>query len=197
MILKFDHISFVASRDDVGMVLADKGEPVFKEIRLRNIVNKFPLMRGKSVNHDMYFYDRGGIPTEYIFYDAVYGQSQITISSTIINGHYKEETKAVDFLSSIFRNRVYVDQGKIKCKVSGIMDKKDYEVVLTQEKNYFEERNYLDTHGYGVAAILYQGEMNKDYWTEENQLIVNGKNLFISFAACDSVDLIFEMIRIG
>ena len=70
MIIKFDHISYVAAKSEIGNILKDKGEPKFKEIGLKNIDVKYPLMKNPQPDHDLYFYDCD-IPTEYIFYNQV------------------------------------------------------------------------------------------------------------------------------
>lgn len=194
MILKFDHISYVTDRRKKVQTLKNFGEPLFKEVNLKNIQNKFALMEFKQENHDLYFFD-GEIPTEYIFYDKVKGQSGVSVESGIIMGHYSNLEEAYNFMNELIPGKVFCDNGILKCNLRGIIDKKDYFLHLVYNPHFFKEKLSLDTEGYGEIALMYRGS-NRNASCEES-LIVNGKELHISFAYTKSIDIIFELIRFG
>ena len=87
MIIKFDHISFVCSRINKEQILKNKGEPLFKEISLKNLEIKKILMHVPQDDHDLYFYEED-YPTEYIFYDSVNEQSGIKLVDNIVYAKY-------------------------------------------------------------------------------------------------------------
>lgn len=105
VIIKFDHVSFVCARSDKNKILMNKGEPSFKEIGLKNLKIKKPLMHMAQQDHDLYFFE-DGYPTEYIFYDAVNSQSRIELVNNVLYGKYMNKQKAIDFLKGIFGEKV-------------------------------------------------------------------------------------------
>lgn len=146
MIVKFDHISYVDLRKNKRLILEEKGAPVFREELLYNLDIKKSLMRIPQDNHDLYFYEEG-YPTEYLFYDEVKKQSQIQLIDDTIYGHYFDKERAIDFLKGIFGNKVIENEGIITCNMKGILDKRDYILILEKCSEVIDSR--LDDGGYG------------------------------------------------
>lgn len=199
MIVKFDHISFIGAREEKNEILRDKGMPVFKEEALTNLATKKKLMRWQQTDHDLYFF-KGDYPVEYIFYNNVKKQDheQIRLINNTIYGHYSGKKKAIEFLKGIFGNRVVEEDAIIKCNMKGILDKRDYNLVLEATEMPIEA--YLDNSGYGVAAVIGNSELmkisNDGVCTKPGILKVNGKDLEIRFMSSRYTDIIFEIIRI-
>lgn len=199
MIVKFDHISYVDLRKNKRLILEEKGAPVFREELLYNLDIKKSLMRIPQDNHDLYFYEEG-YPTEYLFYDEVKKQSQIQLIDDTIYGHYFDKERAIDFLKGIFGNKVIENEGIITCNMKGILDKRDYILILEKCSEVIDSR--LDDGGYGgggialVSSSRFAVEPVDGLCTSAEELKVNGKNLEICFTKSASTDVIFEIIRI-
>lgn len=194
MILKFDHISYVTDRKKKAQILKNLKQPLFKEINLRNMNNKALLMELPQENHDLYYFD-DDIPIEYIFYDNVKGKSGVSIENGTIVGHYNNLEKAYGLMNGLFPGKVSYDNSVIMCNLSGVLDKKDFFLKLLYEPRLFKDRVTLDTEGYGEIALIHKGIRANT--SSEEKLIVNGKELHISFVYSESVDIIFELIRFG
>lgn len=196
MIIKFDHISFIASRKDREKLTKNLGEPTFVERNLPNIGIKCKLMRSEMKDHDLYFYD-GGYPTEYIFYDSTFEESRIQLIDDVVYGHYSDLKRAQSFLVDIFGSKVFVENEKICCNMGGVLDRRDYWLVLCPEEHL--QKGYLDSAGYGVVTIVMNNAYEKvpedGVCTEYEKLTVNGRELEIKFAQSDSTDMIFEILR--
>lgn len=197
MIVKFDHISFVESRKEKDKILRDKGVPLFVEQSLKNLSIKNELMQVVQSNHDLYFYG-DDYPTEYIFYDEVERHGNIKLEEEVLYGHYSNKKLALEFLKGIFGSKVAEDVEAIRCNMKGILDKRDYMLILEKSDNSTEA--YIDNGGYGVAALISNTLFSKKpadgICTPTEVLNVNGKNLEICFTKSDSTDIIFEIIRI-
>ncbi len=197
MIIKFDHISFVCSRINKEQILKNKGEPLFKEISLKNLEIKKILMHVPQDDHDLYFYEED-YPTEYIFYDSVNEQSGIKLVDNIVYAKYLNKQRAIEFLIGIFGNKVIEENDKIVCNMKGILDKKDYILVL--ERTIEPMATYLDNSGYGIVTLINNSQFSKipidGICTESEVLKVNGKELEICFTKADSTNIIFEMIKV-
>lgn len=198
MIVKFDHISFIAERGCKDSLLSGSGEPVFEEINLKNISIKEDLMRRPQPDHDLYFYD-DDIPVEYIFYDEVVEQGKIKIQDGKIYGLCNDLIIAGEYLKSLFGEKsVCTRENEIICSMKGILDKKEYILVL--ESSSEDVFPYLDDGGYGVIALI----VNKDYdasvdWiiTDQERVTVNSRDLDIRFMRSASTNVIFELIRVN
>lgn len=200
MIVKFDHISYVSEKDETQSVLKEQGTPRFCETDLENIEIKKDLMSCPQDSHDLYFYDND-YPIEYIFYDRVGKQTGIRFDGNIVYGSYYDFDGSKDFLEELFRGRVSVNGDKIVCNMKGVLDKKDYLLVLEPSKND-KPLPCVDDSGYGIPALIVSGDyrhLNKPdsgcICTEWNRLSVNGKELNICFIRSNCTNVIFEMIR--
>ncbi len=129
VIIKFDHISYVAPRKCKEEILDQKEGLIFQEHNLTNLEIKFELMQFPQKSHDLYFYDEF-IPTEYIFYDDVGDETTVCIEDGVVYGYYFDKEKAVDFLMGIFGRKVEILNDAIKCNMKGVLDKKDYWLEL-------------------------------------------------------------------
>lgn len=196
MILKFDHISYIEARKKKNMILLENEKPNFVELGLKNIKNKFSLMQGSCLDHDLYFYG-GGYPTEFIFYDVVGADTDIVKKNDVIYGRYNDKENAIDFLKGIFGNNVSDDDGVIKCNMRGVLDKKDYMLFLTKSDKMFE--TYLNSAGYGVAAVIVNSTFTRKpkdgICTEAECLSINNKDMEICFTKSMSTNIIFEIIK--
>lgn len=99
-------------------------------------------------DHDLYFYEED-YPTEYIFYDSVNKQSGINLVDNTVYAKYLNKQRAIDFLKGIFGNKVIEENDKLVCNMKGILDKKDYILVL--ERTIEPMATYLDNSGYGIV----------------------------------------------
>ena len=196
MIIKFDHISYVTTRDKATDILCTAGTPLFKELRLRNAEIKSHFMSEWQTDHDLYFYERD-IPTEYIFYDQVNGNSRTTLNNGIITGLYYDQEEATRFLSSLFPNTTLSNNGQIEANMKGILDKRDVYLRL----NYSSDIKpvFLNSEGYGIPAFIMKGDVDipeNCILTPGEIVTVNNRSLEIQFAGSHSVSVIFEFIRI-
>lgn len=198
MIIKFDHISFIDERYKKEVILKKLGNPLFFELSLKNLENKKKLMRNPQDNHDLYFFDIG-YPVEYIFYDTVAKHGSIELKNNVVYGKYTSLSMAKKYLETIFGDKIIVKNGVIECNMRGILDKQDYLLIL--EKS--EDNNvipYVDDGGFGVIALLVNNEYSKapedGICTRYESLTVNNKDLEICFTRSNSVNIIFEMIKI-
>lgn len=198
MIVKFDHLSFIETRNNKEEILLGRGEPTFVEDRLENLKIKGSLMRISQPNHDLIYYE-ASYPLEFIFYDEVTYQSSIVFKDEIVYGHYNNADYAKAFLEGIFGNsRIRNDKDTIICNMKGVLDKRDYYLVLEKTDELLSP--YLDDYGYGVVALISNKPFSvvpKDgICTQTEKLIVDGKEMDICFTKSSSVDMIFEIIRI-
>lgn len=195
MVIKFDHISFVCARNQKAKYIQDMSDIVFMEKNIKNLRIKGLLMQRHQDDHDLYF-SAGTLPTEYIFYDFVKGMSSVSIKNEIIYGGYSNKEYAVKFLKGIFGENVKINNEQIICNMRGILDKRDYFLILSPSKI---TETYLDRGGYGAIAIItnkvFRTEPEDGICTEHGLLRVNDRNLDICFTRSDSVNIIFEIIR--
>ena len=76
MLIKFDHLTYVTSKQDYAKahdILNDKGyKLMFAENNLVNISPKRLFMRYPTATHDLYYYEStSGLPIEVVSYDKV------------------------------------------------------------------------------------------------------------------------------
>lgn len=197
MIVKFDHITYVANRSDKAEVLPKDREATFVEAGLRNMDIKQELMKNRQADHDLYYYD-DVIPVEYIFYNETAEEGGIERRDNCFYAHYSDFDRAVSFLTGIFGKKVSISGEEIHCNMKGILDKQDIMLILVKGENKVE--TYLDKKGYGVATLINNGKFNKvpedGYCTEHEQITVHNRELDICFTGSDSVDIIFEIIAV-
>lgn len=199
MIIKFDHITFIAERKEKEAILKKLEKPLFSELSLKNLESKKKLMRNPQNDHDLYFFD-AGYPTEYIFYDIVEKHGAIELKNNVIYGKYTNYNIAKKYLEGIFGDRITVNNGTIVCNMRGVLDKQDYFLVLekTGEDNIVP---YVDDGGFGVIALLMNNKYSKapedGICTKYESLVVNNKELELCFTRTPSVNIIFEMIKIS
>ncbi|MCR5590144.1 MAG: hypothetical protein K6F73_01295 [Lachnospiraceae bacterium] len=196
MIIRFDHITYIAGRSEKEALLDDLGAPSFFEEKLPNLKAKKELMRNMADDHDLYFFE-GAYPTEYIFYDEPGNKSRITLKDGIIYGSYTDKEKARTFLEAIFDKKVTDEQDRLKCSMKGILDRQDYPLILEPAEQAI---SYVDDRGYGVPALI----VNSDYsapdgavCTDSERITVNGKELDICFMKSGAADIIFELIKVA
>lgn len=197
MIVKFDHISYICDRRQKQELLADKGIPNFEERNLQNLHIKKALMGKWQSTHDLYFYE-GGFPTEYIFYDTVHQKSKVRVDENKIYGQYADKEKALDFLRGIFGKQVQEYGSEIICNMKGVLDKRDYILVLQNTDGGCQA--FLDDSGYGIPALIVSSSFSKQpldgICTEAERITVNGRNMEICFTKSDATNIILEMITI-
>ena len=195
MIIKFDHITYIAGRSDKDEILKGLGEPEFSEEKLPNLEIKKGLMRRALPDHDLYFYGKS-YPTEYIFYDETGDESGIELVGETVYGSYSDIDGAVAFLEGIFGRKVSCEDGIITCSMKGVLDKRDYPLVL---KKADDTEAFADDRGYGVAAIIVNSDIASPagcICTDHETLTVNGKELDICFLKSESTDIIFELVKV-
>lgn len=200
MIVKFDHISYVASREQKKALTASRKGLVFQENNLENLGIKAALMQYPQKGHDLYFYDEA-IPTEYIFYDRVGKETSVFIRDGVVHGSYFNKEGAVNFLTGIFGRKVEILDEMIRCNMKGILDKKDYWLELRPGNS--KTLPFLDEEGYGAIAVItntpFHTVPHDGECTARGTLCVNNKLLDICFTRSESMDVIFEivMVKIG
>lgn len=196
MILKFDHISYIGLRKEKDAIVKKITNPLFTENALFNLNIKKTLMKKYQEDHDLIF-DNGVYPTEYIFYDEVNNQSRISLTEGIVYGAYSNKINAVTFLRTIFGNKVEEEDGCIKCNMKGILDKRDYLLVLDYTDSSCQ--SFLDDSGYGVITLVTNSIIDTipidGICTPTEKICVNGKEIEVCFTRSDSVNVIFEIIR--
>ena len=199
MIIKFDHISYVAERSPVNGILKECGEPVFSEEGLRNPTVKNALMRYPQQDHDLYFFDKD-IPVEYILYDKIGEPGDIRVIDDRIHGKYTDIHKAAGFLESLFGKRsVNINGDQIECNMKGVIDRRDYILVLSRSEKD-DITPFLDDGGYGIPALIVNKDINdivNGTCTEREHLEVNGKDLVLCFARSMYTNVIIEMIKVS
>lgn len=199
MIIKFDHISYIQSRVARQETPERHGEPSFKEEGLENPAIKKALMESWQKDHDLYYYV-GSLPVEHIFYDKVHAGESLVRDGDAFHGKYSSKSKAAAFLQSLFPNGVSCQGDDILCNMKGVLDKRDFYLILHQQKGHIG-RPSLDTRGYGVPAVVAKGwagcPVEGAVVTSYEAVRVNGVDMEICFAASDAVNVIFEVIKIG
>ncbi|MCR5688482.1 MAG: hypothetical protein K6G58_10735 [Lachnospiraceae bacterium] len=195
MIVKFDHITYVAPRQEKDSILRGLPEPDFFEEGLRNLEGKLGLMKNPADDHDLYFFG-SGYPTEYIFYDKVGEQSLIKLEDGTVFGRYSDREGAKDFLEGVLGCSVTEEDGKLVCSMKGVLDRNDYPLILTEASDGFTA--YADDCGYGVPALIVNDghTVRNRTCTEGERLTVGGKELEICFASSPVCDIIFELIKV-
>ncbi len=197
MIVKFDHISYIAKRQHKNKIIEKNGVPAFCEKMLTNLTIKKDLMRHPQDTHDLYFY-HGEMPVEYILYDEVDRHSNIIVHGNKIYGKYTALDNAKAYLEGIFGKRIIETDGTLMCNMKGIIDKKDYCLIL----KYTEDADivpFLDDGGYGVVALIVKNDFQTPtdgICTQREHLKVNNKDLEICFIRSNSTNIIFELIWI-
>ncbi len=198
MIIKFDHISYVAERSFADSILKKCGEPMFSETGLRNPTVKNALMRYPQHDHDLYFFDKD-IPVEYILYDKIGEPGDIRVIDDRIHGKYTDINKAAAFLESLFGKRnVAVNGDLVECNMKGVIDRRDYFLVLSKSEKD-DITSFLDDGGYGIPALIVNKDINdivNGNITEREHLEVNGKDLVLCFARSMYTNVIIEMIKV-
>jgi hypothetical protein len=196
MIIKFDHISYIAERKEKSRLCKKLGTPYFIEEKKPNLNIKKDLMRCWQGDHDLFFYSEN-LPVEYIFYDNVVSRSTIEVKQKTVYGSYYNENAALQFLRGLFGEKVRISDGVIECNMKGILDKCDRMLVLRGGQKVDEA--YLDDGGYGVATIM----VNKKFslipedgvCTDCEQIEINGKLMEVCFTKSASTNMIFEIIH--
>lgn len=196
MILKFDHLSYICERNKKKVVIQNEGEPTICEIDLPNLNIKKKLMKNPQDNHDLLYYEKD-YPIEYIFYDTIAGDTNVRFCDDIVYGVYYDLQLAYEFLQGIFGRKVEVDNNKLVCNMRGVLDKKDYLLVLEYSSEKFE--SYLDDGGYGVITLISNSKINatpiEGICTEIEGTVVNGKKIDVCFLKPNSLNIIFEVIQ--
>ncbi len=198
MIIKLDHITFVSQRSQKESILNSAGGKLaFSEENLRNLNIKRGWMKRNQDTHDLFYYEDNW-PTEYVFYDEVEARESCELSSDVLHGSYNDKDEAALFLKALFGDKkVHEDGDEIVCNMRGILDKRDYLLILRKKEK--PEPIYLDMQGYGCICLMSNtsgfDQIRGCNCTESEDLRVNGRNLDICFLTHKSVDMIFEIIK--
>lgn len=200
MIIKFDHITYVEERQLREELFDRKKINTFSfiELGLRNINIKKNLMRTWQEDHDLYFCENESyFPVEYIFYNTVGKNTNVTIKNDVIEGCYKTKEGACLFLDSIFGKKCITNGDKIVYNMKGILDKQDFWLELIPG---YSDSVYLDDKGGCTIALItsspYKPCIQNLIFTGYEKLIVNHRNLNICFVKSDEVNIIFELIMV-
>lgn len=196
MIIRFDHITYVANRREKKNFKYEENEFLFVEKNLKNANNKKPLMKYDQETHDLYFYNKELMPIEYIFYDETYRKNtNIKIDGCDIYACYSNKDLAINFLEKTFKKVETNSNNEIVCCVSGLLDKTKYYLHLLPEKDL---EAYLDQEGFGVPTLMCNSIPKdvEEYLSDINEININGKIFDVCFLKCDYINVIFELLLV-
>lgn len=155
MIVKFDHITYVAKREDREEELSawqKKGWRIkFSEEDLINVPAKKTLMKNRGKTHDLYFLEKENeMNTELIFYDRASKGPALEIKENYIYAKSKDLGKTKLIVKEVGGKVSEIsDRSKrLICNMKGVLDKEDFWLVV--EKAVELDDIYLDTWGGGV-----------------------------------------------
>lgn len=205
MIMKLDHISYIASRSEADVIHRrfTNHTLLFQEINKKNPVIKCCLMHEEQMYHDLFYYIES-IPVEIILYDKVYAGSQICVEmeQKTIYAKTSNLSMCLKFLRMVGFQEIISNDLCVKCNLRGAFDKKDYWLVLEQTPDL--EPVYLDNRGYGCITLLVDNitrlrdtmcvDESKGIFTESETVVVNSRRLEVSFLRLDILNIIFELI---
>ncbi len=205
MIMKFDHVSYIAQQRDIDKILKQFNQSshlYFKEIEKVNSKQKWNLMLCRQEKCDMYFYE-GQLPVEIISYETVFEGTHLSVDMEhrIIYAKSNDISVCANILKCI-GTTLFEDNGLLKCNLRGIFDKEDFWLVvsLTEEMKTV----YLDDKGFGCITFLVdrmevvrnalRNVEGIDCITESEVLIVNNRKLEVCFLRLSALNVIFEFI---
>lgn len=206
MIMKFDHVSYIAQRQDIDKVLGRFGQGFklyFKETDKENLCQKQNLMHDKQEKHDLYFYN-GRLPIEIIAYEMTYEGEQldVNIEERIFYAKSNDMPTCVNILRCLGINEVIEEGSGLKCNLRGALDREDLWLNIVLEKNI--KPAYLDDMGFGCITFwvdsmekVQKGLRNVDgvdTLTSPEVIVVNSRKLEVSFLRLKCLNIIFELI---
>lgn len=206
MIIKFDHITYVASLEKKRKVLSKFNDDnlLFKEINKKNMKEKYCLMNMQQEYFDMYYFDEV-MPVEVLFYNEVFTGNVIFMEPDKRTVHARSTDLEIcrNILKCIgFKEETICKQNNLKFNIKGIFDKSDYWICI--EKASSVSTSHLDDQGYGCIAFLVDNLENLrneignrqeiDVLTEPEDIIINGRCLKIFFVLFKVLNVIFEFI---
>lgn len=207
MIVKFDHITYIAAQKEKKLVLNKfrNGKQLFQEIGKENPKEKFRLMRKQQSFFDMYFFHEEALPVEVLFYDQVFFNNDLFVKfqRSTIYAQSSDLLACRKIFNLIGFKDLDINREYLKCNIKGIFDKRDFWLVVEKTENI--ELPYLDDHGYGCIAFLVN-DLEKiiqaanimeetEIFTEPEDMLVNGRNLQISFCRWKILNIIIEFIQ--
>lgn len=207
MIIKFDHISYVESRENKKnylQYLKDKGyQYKFKEENMVNFSSKKKLMQLDQETHDIYYFEpKMEMPVEFIFYPYAGKSSKVEKKGNII---YVSGRKGVIIMESLrkigFRFLQWDSINNIiRCNIKGILDRQDYWLIINLKKE--RHKVFLDDKGYGCITFLVNSFKNLytcaelgDYLSEPAEVCINKQRLDIIFYKNSNIDIFFEFCK--
>ncbi len=198
MIIKLDHISYVARRSEKDKILRGKHFAFFEE-KLENAQIKRKMMSMWHFDHDIYYFDDESFPIEYIFYDSVVRESGIILKDNTVSAYYRDAEETENFLERIFKRTVTRNGNTLLCNMRGILDRNDYWLSLSPG-NVFGKPT-IDQEGFGTVALIV--DSNDEYMkmgydvTKSASIVVDGRKMDISFIRSELTNMIFEIIKVN
>lgn len=198
MIMKIDHIGITLSRSEKRNMLGEN-DAVFEEQNLININSKRKLMKNWYDYHDIVFYRGTPFPIEYIFYDSIYEKTPNRFENGVLYGSYSNKDQIKKAINSQdWIKLTEEDDNSISGEIGGVLDHFKLPFHLVRDDNI---KVYLDSGGVNNIALL----CNKKYYdksgifkqTDYERLLVNGRNLDISFIFMDGLSFFVELISPG
>lgn len=202
MIMKLDHITYVAARADKDRILTQDGKKNWKfcETEKQNLASKQKYLSCRQTTHDLYFFE-GDIPVEVIFYDEVADGTGMEVRGNVIYGK-GSDLQAAKICLEKMGLPVELGEHELQCNLKGRLGRKDCFLKIGYSEQ--QEPAYLDRAGYGCITLLLDSvdrlyeKRDCDFEvTEPEELEINHQLLKISFVKCKGTDLIFEFIAPG
>jgi hypothetical protein len=198
MLIKFDHLTYVVSKQDYakahGMLNGKGYKLMFAEKDLVNISPKKPFLRYPTATHDLYYYEStAGVPIEVVSYDRVYHsqssiiynfeENELIIPATDIN-------LVMGCLNSIGAKQL--DDERVS--LSGLLDRK---IIVATIVPKHETDVYLDSEGFRCPTVIVDSYekihnavcLSGGECSSVEGLKVNGRNLRIFFVSVGGVVL--------
>lgn len=204
MILKFDHITYVESRENKKEILhyfRENGyQYKFEEKSMVNFPAKKSLMNLNQETHDIYYFEQGeALPVELILYAITGRDSNVAKDGKSIYVSGRNALSIIDCMHKLGFGFSVWDRERdiVRCNIKGMLDRQDYWLVINLKKE--RDEVFLDNRGYGCITFLvksfkdlcnWRGQGN--YLSEPAEVCVNRKKLQVVFYKNVNIDIFFE-----
>lgn len=201
MIVKLDHITYVASRKQIDENKINYKSIKFQEKHLRNPKGKQVLMYNKCIDSDL-IYIEDSMPVEMVLYDEVIEKTDIHVRDNTIYCYCR--VGSFDEIDSLFQAigfRFFEQKNKESIyKINGVFDKR--ELFLNIREKYDIKQPFLDREGWDCPCFLVDSveklfkkiSGEKCICTLIDKLVINNRELEIGFLKNDNMSLILEFI---
>lgn len=201
MIIKFDHITYSASRSQFDIKLFASKQIKFQEWNLRNPEGKKDFMYNQWSDADL-FYMEGQIPVEVVLYEGVVEKTDVDVDDTTIKCFCKKNSlENLDSLLCTIGFKVCTKRkGENIYKISGVFDKQEVYLVVKEKVDLLPI--LLDSGGWNCPCFLVDSvtKLFERLSAEEcicssvDKLMVNHRELEIGFLKNENLSIILEFI---